>query len=65
MEGQSVLWGPEPRETRVQREHDPEERGPRSGVHAELPRLPGGRPYSEIEVAGVASLEYEILKVKF
>lgn len=42
-----------------------EERGPRSGVHAELPRLPGGKPYSEIEVAGVASLEYEILKVKF
>lgn len=42
-----------------------EETGPCSGVHVELPRLPGGKPYSEIEVAGVASLKYEILKVKF
>ena len=65
VEGQSVPLGPEPREIGAQRERDPGGEGALQCSPCGAPQVAWGKPHAEIKVAGVASLEYDILKVRF
>lgn len=65
VEGQSVPLGPELREIGAQREHDPGGEGALQCSPCGAPQVAWGKPHAEIKVAGVASLEYDILKVRF
>lgn len=65
VEGQSVPLGPGPREIGAQRERDPGGEGALQCGPCGAPQVARGKPHAEIKLAGVASLECDILKVRF